>query len=98
MIFVVGHCFSQEQVRHTGKMLLLQPIKEDVSRPALPRITGTTPVIVKAVIAPGLYVSNLGFFCKQEIKFEKATKLPLRFRLGSVEDCDHMEGKYRRTP
>jgi hypothetical protein len=35
----------------------------------------------------------LGFFCKQEIKLEKITKFPFRFRLGSVGECDRMEGK-----
>ena len=39
------------------------------------------------------YSSRLGFFCKQEIKLEKATKIPFKFRLGSIQYCDWMEGK-----
>mgnify|MGYP003538959807 FL=1 len=47
----------------------------------------------KEVVAPGFYVNNLGFFCKQEIKFQKTTNVPLKFRLGTLQYCDWMEGK-----
>ena len=50
----------------------------------------------KPFLSPGYYASQLGFFCKQEIKLEKTAKIPFKFRLGSVDDCDRMEGKFRR--
>ncbi|MEP7164989.1 MAG: hypothetical protein ABI741_09845 [Ferruginibacter sp.] len=37
--------------------------------------------------------TQLGFFCKKEWKFESATKIPLRFRLGSLQYNDWLEGK-----
>ena len=46
-----------------------------------------------SVISAGFYTQNFGFFCKKELQFEKATKIPLRFRLGSLQYNDYLEGK-----
>jgi hypothetical protein len=39
------------------------------------------------------YVKSLAFFCRQEWKIEKSLKVPLRFRLGSLNQCNFLEGK-----
>jgi len=51
-------------------------------------------VSLKASIIPAnYYTQTLGFFCKKEIAFEKLTKVQFKFRLGSVEYCNYLEGK-----
>jgi hypothetical protein len=46
-------------------------------------------------VAPDFTVRNYAFFCRQELRFEKLTKIPFKFRLGSVAQCDYYEGKDR---
>lgn len=97
MIFVAAKAFSQNQLVKPGKIWLLQTaIKPPVSSSFLITPVKSLPPL-KPLIAPDYYVTQLGFFCKKEMKLEKATKIPFRFRLGSIEDCDRMEGKYRKN-
>lgn len=39
------------------------------------------------------YYKHLGVACKLEFKFEQSTKLPLRLRLGSLQQTDYLEQK-----
>lgn len=36
---------------------------------------------------------ELALFCRIEVQLERATKIPVRFRLGSVDYVDYLEGK-----
>ena len=49
--------------------------------------------VLSRVLQPDHYVKNLAFFCRQEWKVEKVTGLPLRLRIGSLEQCNRLEGK-----
>lgn len=44
-------------------------------------------------IDKGFYHNNLGFFCKKEIQLEKITSVPFRFRLGSLDHVNKLDGK-----
>lgn len=55
----------------------------------------TIPLPPSAIALPGGedYVRHLGFFCRQELVIQRALRLPVFFRLGSLEYCNRLEGK-----
>lgn len=87
MIFVVKAVFSQDNKLQSTT---LNTLKLPVNFTGLINIR---PYFKKNLISENFYTKNLGFFCRQEIKFESATKIPFKFRLGSVQYCDWIEGK-----
>ena len=50
-------------------------------------------ILIAGQIPANFYLTQLGFICKKEWKIESATKVPFRFRLGTVQYCDWLEGK-----
>jgi len=87
MIFVANAVFAQQKyikanaIKHFGKSYSYSPVPTGLIN------------LNKIIVPANFYVENLGFFCKQELKFQAATQLPIKFRVGSVQYTDWMEGK-----
>jgi hypothetical protein len=95
MIFVNLFAFSQESPSKRFSFLLAEVAKNTGLKPFTAAIGKNTNNCYLPYFSPSFYTSKLGFFCKQEIKFDKISKIPFRFRLGSVDQCDRLEGKIR---
>ena len=94
MIFVSGLSSVQIKAQQKPSLLLLhQSMKPPLLHPFSFFINTIDGNRSKPFLPPDFYAKQLGFFCKEEIKFDKVTKIPVRFRLGSVEQCDRLEGK-----
>lgn len=60
--------------------VLMQPQKMDINSSRLPAVRYN-------------YYQELGAACKVEFRLEKATGVPFRFRLGSLQQTDYLERK-----
>ena len=93
MIFVKHAAFAQKINAKNDNLLMQELAKSAVAKPFSVHSSQKNADYPRSFLSPQYYSSQLGFFCKQEIKFDKITKIPFRFRLGSVEQCDRLEGK-----
>lgn len=87
MIFVAGFSFAQSAP--------LSDSSSTVKQRYFPKSFTSiiSPGVVVQAVPASFYTDNLSFFCDQEWKFEKATSIPLKFRLGTVQQVDYLEGK-----
>lgn len=53
---------------------------------------------IPSMVSPDLFTRDFGFFCRKELQVEKLTNVKVRFRLGSLQQSDYLEGKNRVIP
>lgn len=49
--------------------------------------------VIQNSLPGNFYASQLPFFCTKELHIQKTIGFPVKFRLGSVDYCDKLEGK-----
>jgi hypothetical protein len=88
--------FSVSGLKGTHYQITVKPFQSRFSKntQAIAPLTFTGPRISLLNLPDAsYYVRNLGFFCRNELKMDKVLAVPVRFRLGSKEYVDRMEGK-----
>ena len=90
--------FSSAQVSYVTRVSATNQFKKEykpvynlVSK--APKNEVLNPFTRFTVIPQNYYTQHFGFMCKKELAIEKATKIPFRFRLGSLQQCNYLEGK-----
>ena len=85
-------------IRFLIPLLFLAPALNAQTRPPA-KISLSNPVAItkpaRKIQWPGsnIATSGLGFFCRQELKLDKQTAVPVRFRLGGMQQTDWLESK-----
>ena len=98
-IFFLYALFLSAQTAHHIKLSDTELSQKQLPKPAFSLINKTNnkeavnPYQPFAVIPQNFYTQHFGIMCKKELVIEKATKIPFRFRLGSLQQCNYLEGK-----
>jgi hypothetical protein len=98
VIFFLCAIFSTAQSPYNIKLSGIQLLKkQDNPTSSLLNKTGKkenpNPFSIYPVIPQNYYTQHFGVMCKKELVIEKATGIPFRFRLGSIQQCNYLEGK-----
>ena len=94
IFFAALSCKAQQA--DTGKSLIAKNYKYQFSKSLLlENINARERNFLSpfTVIPQDYYTQHFGIMCKKELAIEKATKIPFRFRIGSLQQCNYLEGK-----
>jgi len=61
---------------------------DNVKNPAANKETSS-----QSIVPADFSICNYAFFCRQELKLEKVSHVPIKIRLGSLAQCNYYEGK-----
>ena len=88
--------FSPSSILSNDYIFSVPPIEQTKNTPSSPNISNLRAVMMQSSLPKQAQYncSELAFFCRLEVKMEKAAKLPVKFRLGDVQQVDMLEGKY----
>jgi len=75
----------------SGRQKTLQLPDRAIPTPIMKQIP--RPATIQFLPTPDIYTRQFGFFCRKELQFEKSTRIPLRFRVGSLAYSNALEGK-----
>ncbi len=90
------HSKSQEELKFTAPKFnssILHSIKNDSIKH-----NAQMSYFIPSIVSPDLYTRQFGFFCRKELQVEKLTNVKVRFRLGSIQQSDFLEGKTKNNP
>lgn len=86
-IYLLTFLFSQATAQ-VQTLKVVQP--SNYWKLATPRDTLRQKINLR--IPPNYYTMQTGFFCNNEMTFEKRTKVALKIRLGSLSYTEQLEG------
>lgn len=93
-LLLTFYCISPAFCQPTFTYISSQRVFGTAIIKSLAKPKASVPLVSPSMlISPNFYSTQLGFFCKQEIKLQKAIKIPFVFRISSVQAVDYLEGK-----